>query len=89
LGERYVFPESVLIILVLNFYFQGMRSGIGVFKTAAGIYYEDRYVPLVESLVNLLVSLILVKIMGIGGVVIGTIASSIPLFFYSFRSWFM
>lgn len=84
LGERYVFPESVLIILVLNFYFQGMRSSIGVFKTAAGIYYEDRYVPLVESLVNLLVSLILVKIMGIGGVVIGTIASSIPLFFYSF-----
>lgn len=84
LGDRYLFSDFVVIILVLNFYFQGMRSGIGVFKTASGIYYEDRYVPLAESLINIIVSLILVKRMGISGVFIGTIASSIPLFFYSF-----
>lgn len=84
LGNKYLLSNKVLLVLVFNFYLQGMRCAIGVFKTAAGIYYEDRYVPVVESIINIIISIILVNKLGISGVLIGTIISSIPLFLYSF-----
>ena len=84
IGGQYLLPLSVLITLVINFYIQGMRKTCNTFKEAAGIFYEDRYVPLIESLINIITSIILVKIFGLVGVFLGTIISTIIIFFYSY-----
>lgn len=84
LGNEYLLSYSVLVVLVINFYIQGMRKTNSVFKEAAGIFYEDRFVPLIESFINIVASIILAKLFGLIGVFIGTILSSLALFLYSY-----
>lgn len=84
LGTDFLLSKGVLIILVLNYYIQGMRKTNARFKEAAGIFYEDRLMPIFESIVNLISSILLAKIFGLMGVFMGTILSSCVLFFYSY-----
>ena len=84
IGDYYVLSHIVLIVLVVNFYMQGMRKTYGVFKEAAGIFYEDRFVPIIESLINILASVIFVRLFGLAGVFLGTITSTFILYGYSF-----
>lgn len=84
LGRRYLFNTGVVFCLVLNFWQTGMRNVFAVFKGAAGIYYEDRYVPLVESVINIIASVVLTLKLGIAGIFMGTFISSLCLFFYSY-----
>lgn len=87
IGEQYVLPFSVLAVLTLNFYIQGMRKTCNTFKEAAGIFYEDRYVPILESIVNIVASVVLVQIFGLVGVFIGTILSNMVLFTFSYPTF--
>ncbi len=87
IGEEYILPNIVLLVLVVNFYIQGMRRNMSVFKEAAGIYYEDRFIPLVESLINIVASVALVKVFGLAGVFMGTIISTLVLFLYSYPKY--
>ena len=84
IGEQYLLTNSVLVVLIINFYIQGIRCTSSVFKEAGGIFYEDRFVPIIESVVNIVVSYILANIYGLVGVFVGTIISSLILLFYSY-----
>ena len=64
-----------------------MRQSITAFRNAAGICYEDRFVPIIESIVNIITSIILVKIIGLAGVFIGTIISTMILHLWSFPKY--
>lgn len=83
-GESYILSDFVLVVLVINFYLSSTRTTYSVFKEAAGIYYEDRFVPIIESIINIVASIILVKIYGLAGVFLGTICSSFALWGYSY-----
>ena len=87
IGEEYLLDDIVLIVLVFNLFQKLMRSTYQTFKEAAGIYYEDRFVPLLESLINIIVSIIGVKLIGLAGVFIGTIISGFVLWFYSYPKY--
>ncbi|MDM5146625.1 hypothetical protein ICE98_03774 [Lactococcus lactis] len=49
-GEKYLLSGGVLLVVALNFYVQGMRSPMTVFQQAAGIFYENRFVPVAEAI---------------------------------------
>ncbi len=87
IGGEYLLSKFVLITLVLNLYMQGMRSTSMIFSDAAGIFYENRFVPLIESTINLIASLVFVKIFGFAGVFLGTITSTMVLFLYSYPKY--
>lgn len=87
IGEEYLLSKFVLIILVINLYIQGMRHTSVTFKEASGVFYEDRFIPLVESAINIIASLIFVQVFGLGGVFIGTIMSSLILLLYSYPKY--
>ncbi len=72
-GSKMVISEYLVVLLVFNFYIRGARSIVENYKTSAGIFYEDRYVPIIESTVDMAISLFLVQRIGIAGVYIGTI----------------
>ncbi len=80
----YALDERVVLWLSINMLFTGQRRIFGAFKAAAGIQYEDRYVPLVESLVNLIFSILLVRVYGVFGVIMGTVISQICDYAYTF-----
>lgn len=84
LGKEFLLPSSVLVVITLNFYIQGMKRTCGMFKEAAGIFYEDRYVPVIESVINLVSSVFFVKQIGLAGVCLGTIISSMIHWLYSY-----
>lgn len=84
LGKGYLFDDGVVFVLVLNFWQNGMRNAPAVFKGAAGIFYEDRIVPVAESIINIVISITLGVKFGIVGIFIGTFISSLCLFFYSY-----
>ena len=69
--------KFTFIVILINFYISGLRTSIGLFKDKAGIFKEDKYVPLIEALVNLVVSITLVKHLGLVGIFIGTTISTV------------
>lgn len=87
IGEQYILTKSVLIILIVNFYIQGMRKTCLVFKMAAGVFHEDRYFPIIESFINIVASIILVRIFGLPGVFLGTIISALPVILISYPKY--
>ena len=84
LGDDYILSNLTVLVLVANFFQASMRTSFSVFKEAAGVFYEDRFVPLVESVVNILASIILVQLFGLPGVFMGTIISSLVLWFFDY-----
>lgn len=82
-GSEFILAKAVLIILVLNFYITGMKASIGVYKDAAGIFWEDRYIPVIESIINIVASVIFAKFFGLAGVFLGTLISSFVVVFFS------
>ena len=78
-GEGLLLDRLTLLIVLINFYITGMRNVINIFKSKAGIFSQDKYVPIIESVINLGSSLILVKYLGLAGIFIGTTISSITI----------
>ncbi len=78
-----VYPSSntfgtwTVFVKIMVFYFSGMRLTIGTFKSATGLFWEDRYRPILESAINIISSIILLHYFGIDGVFYGTIISNL------------
>lgn len=87
IGSQYLLPMYAITWFAIYFYLQGMRKTINLFKEAAGIFYEDRRIPVLEAVINLVCSIIFVKYFGIAGVFIAGIVSSLLLFLYSYPKY--
>ncbi len=72
-----ILSKLVLVMSIINFYLSGLRSSITTFKTKAGVFAEDKYIPLIEAAINLGTSIILAKYLGLAGILIGTTISTI------------
>lgn len=83
-GGQYRLDDFTVSVLALNLAFACMRSVYASFKEAAGIYYEDRFVPLIESAVNIAASVFLLRTFGLAGIFMGTIVSSLTLYLYTY-----
>ena len=83
-GSEYLLSFAVIATLSLQFFQMLMRGSYNAFQDAAGIFYENRFVPLFESAINLIASIILLKIFGLAGVFAGTIVSSLSLWCFSY-----
>lgn len=86
-GEQYLLDVSVLVIIVINFYLQGIRNTVNLFKDASGIFYEDRFMPIVEVIINLVVSIVCAIKFGLAGVLIGTIVSTLVVCIYGYPKY--
>lgn len=75
IGTDYLLSVTSMCIIVANFYFLGIQNAVTQFKAAAGLYWQDRYRVIVESLINLIVSVVLAKRFGVSGVFLGTLVS--------------
>lgn len=74
-GKEYLFSMSVVLLIVISFYLNGMRQANLLFREAMGLFWYDRYKPVAEVIINLAVSIGLVGRYEICGIFIGTIAS--------------
>ena len=61
-----------MFVLSLNFYIFGMMNSIWTFRTTMGLFKYGKYRPLVSAVINVVVSILLAKKIGMIGVLIGT-----------------
>ncbi|MFM1879714.1 MAG: hypothetical protein RLZZ241_2580 [Bacteroidota bacterium] len=92
LGERYILDHTVLMALTIILFIFQIRQPVDNYIQAFGLY-SDTWAPLVQSTINLIVSLICAWQFGIVGVLIGTITSQVAIILlwrpvYLFRSGF-
>lgn len=76
-GSKYTLDQLTIICIVLSFFSLGMRKTVMLFKDADGLFWNDRYKPLLEAACNLLFSIPLAIRYGIAGTLIGTIITNI------------
>lgn len=91
-GPQYVFAPQIVMVLCLNFYFTGMRQATLAFRDSLGLFWYDRYKSVAEAAINLLVSLFLGYHMGVIGIFLGTLISTLttslwvePYVLYKYR----
>lgn len=77
LGDGYLLNNKIVMLIVVSFYLTGRRWSVLTYKDALGLFWYDRYKPIFESLINLIASIWLGIKIGIAGILIGTIVSTI------------
>ncbi len=76
-GKEKVLAGSVVACILIDYYFKGDRIVLSNFKTAAGVFEQDKYLALIQGVVNLFISIVLVQKIGLVGIYIGTIVSGL------------
>ena len=76
-GDRFALPAAVVGAILIDFYFKGERVVLSNYKTAAGVFEQDKFLPLIQGAMNLVLSIVLVQRIGLLGVYIGTIVSGL------------
>lgn len=70
-GSQYVFQQSVVFWIVATFYIEGIRQPVIITKEQMGLFHSDRYLGIVTCVMNIILSIIFVKMYGTGGVFAG------------------
>ncbi|MFI3208244.1 MAG: polysaccharide biosynthesis C-terminal domain-containing protein [Eubacteriales bacterium] len=79
IGESYMMSTEIVIMIVVNFYLLAMRKPALMCHDTYGLFWYDRYKPIVEAMINLGASLILAPKFGVIGVLLGTAISTITV----------
>ncbi len=77
LDKARVLAAPVVVWYLVDYFFKGERIVLSNFKTAAGVFEQDKYLTLIQGAVNLAISLALVTKIGMAGVYIGTVLSGL------------
>ena len=76
-GQGLELSKDISIVITINYFIQFMRQSVLTFRDATGTFYNDRYKPLVEGALNIILSISLVYVCGITGVIIATIITNL------------
>lgn len=78
MGDNLIIDDYLyLITICLNFYFYATTYITSLFREIYGNFHLDKFKGLIQAIVNLIISLVLVKFLGLTGVLLGTIISNI------------
>lgn len=80
--ETFLFSMGTVAVLCLQYFLQVSRIVSNVYVNGCGLFMRDRLRPLVESAVNLAVSVVLALRMGISGVFVGTVVSGLLTYYW-------
>lgn len=82
-GSEYILDRRIVIVLIINFFIEGVSAIFSIMRGTHGLFVEGQIRPIISSLVNLVVSIVLVNFWGMLGVFIGTTIS-----FLSMNIWY-
>ena len=72
-GQQYVLSKLVVGVIVLNVYIGGMLYAPFNYRQTMGLFVYGKWRPIISAVVNIVVSIILAKRIGLAGVLLGTI----------------
>lgn len=74
-GKELMLPNQYVFLFCIYFYLCQLTMIWAVIKDAAGMWHKDRFRPLIGSLVNLFLNFLLVRVIGLYGIILSTIIS--------------
>ncbi len=77
LNHDWIIGQGIVTLILIDFYFKGIRGVLFNFKIAAGVFENDRFLPLIQGAVNLVLSIGLVQVIGLPGIYVGTVVSGL------------
>ena len=76
-GNDLMLNMSAVVCFCVYFFIYEVNHLLNTYKDAAGMWHADRFRPLVTSLTNLILNLILVNVCGIYGVLLSTVIATL------------
>lgn len=77
LGEKFVLPRVLLLLMCVDMYAIINQDSCLSFLTANGLFRKRRNISIGGAIVNIVVSVLLIKPMGIAGILAGTAVSQV------------
>lgn len=77
LGKEYLLSNFVVLTIVGHLYVNGVQFAGFTFRNASGNFKQFKYSPIFSAVLNIVISIILAKYIGLAGVFIGTIISRV------------
>lgn len=77
LNESWKLGQAALTLILIDLYFKGGRVVLVNFKIAAGVFEQDKYLSLIQGVVNLVLSIVGIQYIGLAGVYVGTVVSGV------------
>ena len=84
LGEQYLLPHLILFLMCVDLYVHINQDSCLSFLTANGLFRKRRNISIGGAIVNIVVSLLLMKPFGIAGILAGTAVSQV--YYWAARS---
>lgn len=81
LGSENLLDYKIIKYLIIYFYVWKMMDIINLYKAAVGLWEFDKFRPIIASIANLIINIVLVQFIGIYGIIISTIISIVIIIF--------
>ncbi|MBQ3164432.1 MAG: hypothetical protein II992_03060 [Lachnospiraceae bacterium] len=72
-GKSYLIELPVVVLVVINFYTCNIRQTMWAFRETTGIFQQTKYITMVTTSINFILSLILGYFYGMFGIILATI----------------
>lgn len=74
-GPDLMFENSTMVLFCVYFYALEMGVIRGVYSDASGLWWQNRYRAIIESIANIILNYVMVRIWGINGIILATLIS--------------
>ena len=80
LGSDYKMSVLVVIAVTINAYFSCALQPLWLYRDASGLYRKTKYIMLIATIENIVLSFVLGKFLGVAGIVFATVISRITTY---------
>ena len=81
-GEELVLDRLVVIAIIINVFFSICMRPVWTFREGTGMYRQIRYIMLVTAALNLVLSIVMGKWLGLAGILFATSISKLSTYFW-------
>lgn len=77
IGKEFLLDSLSVMSIAVNFYIQGVLNPTWIFRDTTGLFKDTKWVSVILAILNLILSVVLGKIIGLSGILLATSISRI------------
>ena len=77
IGDHFLIENVCFVLLVVDFFIHSMYQPAYVMYGAVGKFRDDKFITVASAVINIVVSIMLVVLIGLPGVIIGTLLTDV------------
>lgn len=75
LGEKYILGQHISFVISFDFFLYILLQAVASFRTANGLFVKGQYRPFITAVVNVVLSVMLIRQYGIFGTILATVVA--------------